>query len=114
MNKVEMQKMAEGRSGIDSNTLVLILERYKKTHQKDCMSREEFYQLIQKFHEESSSENLELHQKIIKMFAYADIINWWPPPLFMLILSITEFGFFIYHIVYLSEWFNLYPKMDNP
>ena len=50
----------------------------------------------------------------LKTAAFAEVYKWWPPPLFLLTLSLVQLAFFIIHAVHLSQEHGLEISWGEP
>ena len=67
------------------------------TDKNGCLSHDEFADLIIKVEENPDLDHKERFVDNLEKGAYAEVCHTCPPPLFMIIVSILQFVFFIYH-----------------
>ena len=67
------------------------------------IDRKEFLALVEKYSRELEKIQRNTFLKYMRVAAYADEYRWWPPPFFIILLTIVQIAIYIYHCIYFSN-----------
>merc|ERR1719312_1242407 len=91
--------MLEANHGIPREKLRWLIETADVDDDK-YIDREEFLSLVNNYSKEF--EKIQRHNilKYMRVAAYADEYRWWPPPIFIPLLTLVQLIIYIYHCFY--------------
>jgi len=94
--------MLEASKGISREKIRWLIES-ADTDDNNFIDREEFLALVEKYSRELEKIQRNNLLKYMRVAAYADEYRWWPPPVFIILLTITQISVYIYHSVYFTS-----------
>eukprot|EP00092_Neocalanus_flemingeri_P000928 GFUD01000987.1.p1 GENE.GFUD01000987.1~~GFUD01000987.1.p1 ORF type:complete len:434 (-),score=96.97 GFUD01000987.1:48-1175(-) len=94
--------MLEVSQGISREKIRWLIEA-ADTDENKYIDREEFLALVDKHSRELEKIQRNNLLKYMRVAAYADEYRWWPPPFFIILLTLVQITIYIYHCVYFTE-----------
>jgi len=94
--------MLEANHGIPREKIRWLIET-ADVDDDDYIDREEFLSLVNEYSKEFERIQRNSILKYMRVAAYADEYRWWPPPIFIPILTLAQVIIFTYHCIYFTS-----------